>query len=177
MLQAWAAGDQAALERLVPLVYGELRRIAHRYMRREDPGHTLRTTALVNEAYLRLIDVDHVEWQDRAHFFAVSAQMMRRILVDAARARGREKRGGGSPVLNLSDSVEALIARGPKLMALDDALNSLAKLDTRKAMVVEMRFFGGLSAEETASVLGISAQTVLCDWTLARAWLKRELAS
>ena len=175
ILQAWADGDRAALERLVPLVYRELRRIAHRYMRAESPDHTLRTTALVNEAYLRLIEVDNVRWHDRVHFFAVAAQIMRRILVDAARARGREKRGGDAPLLKLNDSIEALVERGPELIALDDALNSLAKMNNRMAQVVEMRFFGGLSVEETATVLGISAQTVVRDWRFARAWLTREL--
>lgn len=177
ILQAWSSGDRTALEQLVPLVYGELRRIAHRHMRHENPGHTLRTTALVNEAYLRLIEVDNVRWHDRAHFFAVAAQIMRRILVDAARARGREKRGGDAPLLTLNDTIQALVERGSKLVALDDALNSLAKLDTRKAQVVEMRFFGGLSVEETATVLGISIQTVVRDWRLARAWLTRELSA
>ncbi len=175
ILQAWADGDKAALERLVPLVYRELRRIAHRYMRAESPDHTLRTTALVNEAYLRLIEVDNVRWNDRVHFFAVAAQIMRRILVDAARARGREKRGGDAPLLMLNDSIEGLVERGPELVALDDALNSLAKMNNRMAQVVEMRFFGGLSVEETATVLGISAQTVVRDWRFARAWLTREL--
>lgn len=175
ILQAWADGDKAALERLVPLVYRELRRIAHRHMRAESPGHTLRTTALVNEAYLRLIEVDNVRWNDRVHFFAVAAQIMRRILVDAARARGREKRGGDAPLLKLNDSIDALVERGPELVALDDALNSLAKMNDRMAQVVEMRFFGGLSVVETATVLGISAQTVVRDWRFARAWLTREL--
>jgi RNA polymerase sigma factor (TIGR02999 family) len=176
LLKAWAGGDQAALERLVPMVYGELRRMAHRYMRRESPGHTLRTTALVNEAYLRLVDVDNVCWQDRTHFFAVSAQVMRRILVDGARARGREKRGGECRPVNLNDSIDAIAERGEELIALDDALNSLAQIDTRKARVIEMRFFGGLSVEETAAVLSISPQSVLRDWKLARAWLTRELS-
>jgi RNA polymerase sigma-70 factor (ECF subfamily) len=176
ILKAWAGGDPAALERLVPLVYKELKRMAHRYMRRENPDNTLRTTALVNEAYLRLVDVNNVCWEDRAHFFAVSAQMMRRILVDAARARHRDKRGGDQQVVNLNDSVDAMVERGGELMALDDALNSLAKLDPRKARVIEMRFFGGLSVEETAAVLNISPQSVLRDWKLGRAWLTRELS-
>ena len=143
--------EAAPLERLVPLVYSDLRRMAHRYMRRETPGNTLRTTALVNEAYLRLVDVNNVRWQDRAHFFAVSAQMMRRILVDAARARGREKRGGDARPFNLNDSIDVVADRGEELIALDDALQSLAEVDARKAKVVEMRFFGGLSVEETAA--------------------------
>ena len=176
LLQAWSEGDQAALENLIPMVYGELRRMAHRYMRREAPGHTLRTTALVNEAYLRLIAADNVSWKDRAHFFAVAAQMMRRILVDAARNRGREKRGVHAKPLHLNDSLDALVERSRELIALDDALNSLAQIDTRKAKVIEMRFFGGLSVEETAAVLNISPQSVLRDWKLARAWLTRELS-
>jgi RNA polymerase sigma factor (TIGR02999 family) len=176
ILKAWAGGDQAALERLVPLVYEELKRMAHRYMRGENPDNTLRTTALVNEAYLRLVDVNNVRWQDRAHFFAVSAQMMRRILVDAARARHRDKRGGDLQVLNLNESVDAMVERGSELIALDDALTSLAQLDSRKARVIEMRFFAGLSVEETAAVLGISPQSVLRDWKLGRAWLTRELS-
>jgi RNA polymerase sigma factor (TIGR02999 family) len=176
LLKAWSAGDQAALEQLVPLVYSDLHRLAHRFMRRENAGHTLRTTALVNEAYLRLVDVNDVRWEDRAHFFAVAAQMMRRILVDAARAKGREKRGGDARPVNLNDSIDAIAERGEELIALDDALGALAEVDSRKAKVVEMRFFGGLSVEETAVVLNVSPQTVLRDWKLARAWLTRELA-
>jgi RNA polymerase sigma factor (TIGR02999 family) len=177
LLRAWAGGDQGALERLTPKIYAELRRMAHKCMRRETAGHTLRTTALVHEAYLRLVDVDNVRWQDRAHFFAVAAQMMRRILVDAARARGREKRGGNAQPFNLMDSIDAPVERSAELIALDDALHSLAQLDPRKAQVIEMRFFGGLSVEETAAVLNISPQSVLRDWRLARAWLTRELSA
>jgi len=176
LLQAWAGGDQGALERLTPKIYGELRRMAHQHMRRERAGHTLRTTALVHEAYLRMVDVDNVRWQDRAHFFAAAAQMMRRILVDAARARGREKRGGTIQPFSLLDSIDAPLERSAELIALDDALQDLAQLDPRKARVVEMRFFGGLSVEETAAVLNISPQTVMRDWKLARAWLMRELS-
>jgi RNA polymerase sigma factor (TIGR02999 family) len=176
LLRAWGGGDQAALDELAPLVYGELRRMAHRYLRRENPGNTLQPTALVNEAYLRLVDVNNVSWEDRAHFFAVSAQMMRRILVDAARARLTGKRGGGAVHLNLNDSIDAIPDRSGELVALDEALNDLAQLDPRKARVVEMRFFGGLSVEETAQVLKISAPSVLRDWKLARAWLMRELS-
>jgi RNA polymerase sigma factor (TIGR02999 family) len=176
LLRAWGGGDQAAMEELAPLVYGELRRMAHRYLRRENPGNTLQPTALVNEAYLRLVDVNSVTWEDRAHFFAVSAQMMRRILVDAARARATGKRGGGAVHLDLNESIDAIPDRGRQLVALDEALDSLAQLDPRKARVVEMRFFGGLTAEETAEVLKISAPTVLRDWKLARAWLMRELS-
>jgi RNA polymerase sigma factor (TIGR02999 family) len=177
LLQAWAGGDQVALEKLVVSLYGDLRRMAHRYLRREQPGHTLRTTALVNEAYLRLVAVDNMDWQGRAHFFAVAAQIMRRILVDAARARGTEKRGVNAKPLNLNDSLDALVERSSELVALDDALNSLAQFDGRKARVVEMRFFGGLSVEETATVLHISPQSVQRDWKLARAWLTRELSA
>jgi len=176
ILRAWAAGDQAAMDELAPLVYGELRRMAQRYLRQENPGNTLQPTALVNEAYLRLVDVANVSWEGRAHFFAVSAQMMRRILVDAARARVAGKRGGGAAHLNLNDSIDAMPDRGAQLIALDEALDSLARLDPRKARVVEMRFFAGLSVEETAAVLKISAPSVLRDWKLARAWLMRELS-
>ena len=175
LLTAWGGGDEAALERLTPLVYGELRRLARIYMRGEAPGNTLQTTALVNEAYLRLVDVTNVRWQDRAHFFAVSAQMMRRILVDAAKARTRVKRGGGAVHFNLNESIDAVPARASELIALDEALDRLSQLDPRKARVVELRFFGGLSVEETAEVLKISPQSVMRDWKLAKAWLMREL--
>jgi RNA polymerase sigma factor (TIGR02999 family) len=176
LLRAWGGGDQAALEELAPLVYGELRRMANRYLRREKPGNTLQPTALVNEAYLRLVDVNNVSWEDRAHFFAVSAQMMRRILVDAARSRLTGKRGGGAVHLDLNESIDAIPDRSRELVALDEALDALAHFDPRKARVIEMRFFGGLSVEETAEVLKISAPSVLRDWKLARAWLMRELS-
>jgi RNA polymerase sigma factor (TIGR02999 family) len=176
LLRAWGGGERAAMEELAPLVYGELRRMAQRYLRRESPGNTLQPTALVHEAYLRLVDVDNMRWEDRAHFFAVSAQMMRRILVDAARARGCGKRGGGAEHLNLNESIDGMPERGDALVALDEALDALAKFDPRKAKVVEMRFFAGLSAEETAAVLKISEPSVLRDWKLARAWLMRELS-
>ncbi|HWC99148.1 MAG TPA: sigma-70 family RNA polymerase sigma factor [Candidatus Sulfopaludibacter sp.] len=175
ILKAWSGGDEEALGRLVPLIYQELKRLAHRYMRRETPDNTLRTTALVNEAYLRLINAKDVGWQDRAHFFAVAAQTMRRILVDAARARVREKRGGEQQIVNLNESVDAIVVRDSHLIGLDDALTALASIDPRKVKVIEMRFFGGLSVEETAAVLGISTQSVLRDWKLGRAWLTREL--
>jgi RNA polymerase sigma factor (TIGR02999 family) len=170
----------AALDRLTPLVYPELRRLARHYMRGEASGNTLQTTALVHEAYLRLVDAAGVDWQDRAHFFAVSAQMMRRILVDAARARGSAKRGGGrhsshSTTVNLDNIADVGAQRDTELIALDDALNVLAQMNPRHARVVELRFFGGLSVEETASVLKISPQTVMRDWKLAKAWLRREL--
>jgi RNA polymerase sigma factor (TIGR02999 family) len=174
LLRAWGDGDHAALDKLTPAVYAELHRIARHYLRRESP-HTLQTTALVNETYLRLVDVAHVSWQDRAHFFAIASQMMRRILVDAARARAAAKRGGPAAREDLDAVPEAGSARASELIALDDALNSLAELDPRKAKVIELRFFGGLSVEETAEVLGISAQSVMRDWKLAKAWLRREL--
>ena len=182
LLRAWRDGDRAALDRLTPVVYDELRRIARRYMRNERAGNSLQTTALVNEAWLRLIDVHNVGWQDRLHFFAVSAQMMRRILVDAARARASGKRGGQlkrvnhSTAINLDQIPDTGSERGTELIALDDALNGLAELDPRKAQVIELRFFGGLSVEETAEVLKISPQSVMRDWKLAKAWLLRELS-
>jgi RNA polymerase sigma factor (TIGR02999 family) len=176
LLKAWGEGDPAALERLAPLIYDELHRIAGRYMHREEPGNTLQTTALLNQAWLNLLAGAPVAWQDRAHFFAVSSQIMRRILVDAARARRSGKRSGGVRHFQLNESIDAAPPRDAELVALDDALTSLAKFDTRKARVVEMRFFGGLSVEETAAVLKISPQSVLRDWKLARAWLKREIS-
>ncbi len=176
LLKAWGGGDEAALERLAPIVYQELHRMARRYMNHEAPGNTLQTTALVNEAYLRLADADNVDWQDRAHFFAISAQMMRRILVDAARARHSEKRGGPGPRLNLDQVPDVAPSRGRDLIALDDALNELAKLDARKVRVIELRFFAGLSVEQTAEILRISPQTVMRDWKLAKAWLTREMS-
>lgn len=175
LLQAWRDGDPAALDRLAPLVYGELRRIAHGYMRREREGGTLQATALVNEAYLRLTGAAGVDWSDRAHFFAVAANMMRRILVDRARARVRAKRGGDASQINLDEIPDLSTTRGKELVAVDDALNELAKLDPRKARVVELRFFGGLSIEETSTVLSISPRSVMRDWRLARSWLMREL--
>ena len=177
LLKAWAGGDQVALEQLTPVVYAELKRMAVRYMAKERPGTSLQATALVNEAFLRLVEVDNVRWQDRAHFFAVSAQMMRRILVDAARARGSDKRGGAAVKVNLNESIDAMPDRRGQLVALDEALDALAQFDPRKAKVIEMRFFGGLSVDETAEVLKISAQSVLRDWKLARAWLMREMGT
>jgi RNA polymerase sigma-70 factor (ECF subfamily) len=176
LLQAWEGGDRAALDRLIPVVYEELRRIARRRMRGEGHAPTLQTTALVNEAYLRLIDVRQVRWQDRAHFFAVAAEMMRRTLVEAARRRRRQKRGGGAVRVSLNESMDPAAGRAGELIALDDALQALAAFDPRKARVVELRFFGGLSVEETAEVLRISPQSVMRDWKLARAWLTAELA-
>lgn len=175
LLQAWRSGDGDALERLAPLVYAELRKIAHGYMRHEEQEVTLQATALVNEAWLRLVDIESVDWQDRAHFFGVSAQMMRWILVDAARARIRDKRGGKAPKLNLDEIPDLSSGHGAELIAVDDALTALARFDPRKARVIELRFFGGLSVEETAEVLKISPQSVMRDWRLARTWLMREM--
>ncbi len=172
---AWCGGDQAALDRLMPLVYAELGRIAHRYMRDERPNHPLQTTALVHEAYLRLIDVTRVRWQNRAHFLAVSAQMMRRILVNAARARDAHKRGGTASHVVFDKAVVAAPDRGVDVVALDEALTAFAAIDPRKAQVVELRFFGGLSVEETAHVLQVSPETVMRDWKTAKLWLLREL--
>jgi RNA polymerase sigma factor (TIGR02999 family) len=177
LLRAWAGGDQSALDRLAPLVYGELRRIARRYIRRENPGQTLQTTALVHEAYLRLVDANSVNWNDRIHFFAVSAQMMRHILVDAARARASVKRGACAPRANLDEIPEISGERARELVAIDEALSVLAKIDPRKAQVIELRFFGGLSVEETAEVLKISPQSVMRDWRLAKAFLMREIGA
>ena len=176
LLLAWGKGDQTALERLMPLVYEELRRMARRYMNRQRPGHTLQSAALVNEAYLRLIDSNQVQWQDRTHFFAVSAQLMRRVLVDFARARSNLKRGGGALRVALDEAPESAADRGADLIALDDALNALAAMNPRQSQIVELRYFGGLSEEETAEALKISTRTVRRDWSLARAWLYRELS-
>lgn len=175
LLQAWRAGDKAALEMLMPIVHGELRRLAHRYMVRERTDHTLQTTALVNEAYLRLIDLKRIEWQDRAHFFAIAANFMRRILVDFARARRYRKRGGDAQKVPLDESLFARPEPGADLVRLDDALSALAEFDPRKAKVVELRFFGGLSEEEAAEVLMVSRETVKRDWRLAKVWLLCEL--
>lgn len=175
LLLSWRAGDEGALAQLVPLVFDELRRLARRHMRSEKTGHVLQTTALVNEAYVRLIDLSRVRWQDRAHFFAMASRLMRRILVDFARAGAAKKRGGDQQIVPLDN--ELMIGEAPDtdLVALDDALNSLAKIDERKSRVVEMRFFGGLSVEETAESLGVSAETVARDWRMAKLWLLREL--
>lgn len=176
LLVNWSNGDQLALEKLLPLVERELHRLAHSYMRREDPNHTLQTTALINETYLRLVDQKKVQWQNRAHFFGIAAQIMRRILLNHARDQNRLKRGGKAVHVSLS---EALIMPGEKdreIMALDDALNRLEAFDKRKAKVVELRFFGGLNVEEVAEVLNVSNITVLRDWKFAKAWLGREMA-
>ena len=176
LLQAWTRGDQEALNRLAPLVYNELHRMAKGYIRRERAGLSLQTTALVHETYLRLVDATKVEWRDRAHFFAVSAQMMRRILVDLARERGSFKRGGRATKVDFDGVPEISQKRARELIAVDESLNKLEGMDSRKARVVELRFFGGLSVEETAEVLKISPQSVLRDWKLAKAFLMRELS-
>jgi RNA polymerase sigma factor (TIGR02999 family) len=175
LLLAWNEGDEKALDLLMPLVHEELHRLAHRHMAGERAGHPLQTTALVNEAYLRLIDSSQVRWQNRAHFFAVSAQLMRRILIDVARARKKLKRGGEVTHVSLDEAAIVSPESNPDLIALDEALTVLASFDERKSKVVELRFFGGLSVEETAEVLEISPITVMRDWNLARLWLLREL--
>ncbi len=176
LLKAWSEGDRGALDKLTPLVYEELRRVAHRHMTRELPDHTLQTTALVNEAYVRLIDSAGVSWQNRAHFFAVCAQLMRRILIDFARSRLSEKRGAAARHLSLDESISITGGPRPDLIALDEALSRLSAIDQRKSRVVELRFFGGLTVDETAEVLKISRETVLREWRLAKAWLLRELS-
>jgi RNA polymerase sigma factor (TIGR02999 family) len=176
MLKAWGDGDRGALEQLTSIVYDELRRLAHSYLRRENVGHTLQTSALVNEAWVRLIDAEQVNWQNRAHFFGVSAQLMRQILVDFARSRQSLKRGGQVFKITLGEAEDIAVEKETDLVALDDALNALAELDSRQSKVVEMRFFGGLSLEETAEVLKVSPGTVRRDWRMARAWLHRELS-
>lgn len=174
LLRGWSEGDQSALERLAPIVYHELHRLAGRYMKRERPGHSLQTTALVNEAYMRLVDYKRMEWQNRTHFFAVSAQLIRRILVEHAR-RHNLKRGGSVQHVSLEEAAVVGGSGSADLVALDDAMKRLAQLDARKEQVVEMRFFGGLSVKETAEVLKVSAVTVMRDWSTAKAWLYREL--
>ena len=176
LLIDWSNGSQDAVEHLFPLVYEELRRLAHRYMRRERPGHTLQTTAVVHEAYLRLIDQNHVQWQNRAHFFAIAAQMMRRILITHAQSHAYAKRGGGALKVSLDEAAVLSPARAGELIALDEALKSLAVIDVRRSQVVELRFFGGLSNEEIAEVLKISPNTVTRDWNVAKAWLYREIS-
>ena len=176
LLQAWGSGDETALERLMPLVYEQLHRLAHRYMAAEPSGQVLQTTALVHEVYLRLVDVDKVDWQNRAHFYGICARLMRRILIDFARSRNYQKRGGQFPHIELEETATVTAVVGSELLAVDDALKELAKLDPRKAEVVELRFFGGLTVEETAAVLKVSSETVMRDWKMAKAWLLRELS-
>ena len=175
LLDDWQQGDRTALEKLTPLIYDELRRIAHRYVQRERNGHTLQTTALVNEAYLRLAGQQKIEWQNRAHFFAVSAQVMRHILIDHARRRRFAKHGGDAQQVSLEEASLMTEQRAAELVALDEALDELAKLDSRKSRVVELRYFGGLSLEETAEVLEVSVMTVRRDWRAAKAWLFRRM--
>ena len=176
LLRAWSDGDQGALERLTPRVYRTLRRIAGHHLQNERPGNTLQATALVHEAYLELIDITNVDWQHRAHFFAVSAQIMRHILLDRARRRVAAKRGGDAERVNLDEVPDLSGGRAKELIALEDALNALAAIDARKARVVELRFYGGLSVEESAAVLQVSPETVMRDWKFARSWLHSELS-
>ena len=175
LLRAWGRGDEGALQRLMPLVYDQLHAAARRYMAGERAGHTLQTTALIHETYLRLVDIRHVQWQDRAHFLAVCAQLMRRILIDFARSRGYQKRGGAALHVNFDEKLVIRNEPDFNLVALDDALNRLAQMDERKSRVVELRFFGGLGVKETAEVMKVSADTVMRDWKLAKVWLLREL--
>ena len=176
LLRAWSGGDETAIERLTPIIFSELKRVAHRHLAHERPNHTLESGALVNEVFMRLVDWKNVQWQNRAHFFAAAAQMMRRILVDYARARGYQKRGGGFRKVGLDESAIVSPARSAMVLALDEALARLAVKDPRKSRVVELRFFGGLSTDEIAEVLKVSSNTVLNDWTMARAWLIREMS-
>src|SRR5215469_10895820 len=176
LLQAWGRGDEEALQKLMPLVYEQLHAAAHRYMAGERCGHTLQTTALIHEAYLRLVDIRHVKWQDRAHFFAVCAQLMRRILIDFARSRAYQKRGGAACQVNFDEGMVVTAHPDFNLVAVDEALNRLAEVDARKSKVVELRFFGGSGVKETAEVMKVSADTVMRDWKLAKVWLLRELS-
>jgi RNA polymerase sigma factor (TIGR02999 family) len=175
LLKNWCSGDESALNKLMPLVYQELRKMAHYQMTKEKAGHTLQTTALVNEVYLRLVGAMEVSWRDRAHFFALSAQLMRRILVDHARGRGRAKRGGAIKKLSLDESLAIPVGQDTNIVELDDALNALAAVDARKAKMIELRFFGGLSVQEAAKVLDVSVSTVMSDWKFAKVWLLREM--
>jgi RNA polymerase sigma factor (TIGR02999 family) len=176
LLQAWSGGDRAALDRLIPLVYRELRRLAHSYMRRESSGHILQTTALVNEAYLQLVDANKIKWNDRNHFFAMAARLMRRILLESARSRHAQKRGGKIRQVSLSESAVFAPKPDADLIELDDALTALEEIDPRRAKVVELRFFGGMTLGEAAEVLEVSADTVWHDWDLAKTWLYREMS-
>jgi RNA polymerase sigma factor (TIGR02999 family) len=176
LLVQWSNGDKAALDKLMPLVHVELRRLAHRYMSRERPGHTLQTTALVNEAYVRLVNRKDVHWQNRAHFFAIAAELMRTILVDHARSHAYAKRGGGAQKIELDEAMIVSQERAAEVVALDDVLKELAKIDPQQSRIVELRFFGGLTIEETAEVLALSPATIKREWSTARAWLYHELA-
>jgi RNA polymerase sigma-70 factor, ECF subfamily len=175
LLRAWGRGDEEALQKLMPLVYEQLHAAARRYMARERPGHTLQTTALIHETYLRLVDVRQVNWQDRAHFLAICAQLMRRILIDFARSRGYQKRGGAAPHVNFNEAALVTARPDANLVALNEALDRLTVVDARKGRVVELRFFGGLGVKETAEVMKVSSDTVMRDWKLAKVWLLREL--
>jgi RNA polymerase sigma-70 factor, ECF subfamily len=177
LLIAWSGGDPAARDELMPLVYEELRRLAHQCMRRERATHTLQTSALINEAYLRLVDQKNIQWQDRAHFFGIAARLMRQVLVDYARTRNYSKRGGDGRRVSLDEAMIVSKERAAEVVALDEALKTLAGIDPRQSQIVELRFFGGLTIEETAEVLAVSAGTVMRDWTLAKAWLRRALTS
>ena len=177
LLLDWSNGNQAALDRLTPLVYEELHRLAHRHMRLERPNHTLQTTALVNEAYVRLVDQRNLHWKNRAHFFSIASRLMRRILVDLARAHNRAKRGGGALQVSLDEAAMVSSERAAELVALDEALTTLAAIDQRKSQVVELRFFGGMSVEETAEALRVSPITIKREWSTAKAWLYREIAN
>ena len=176
LLREWSQGDETAHEKLMPLVYAELRKMAHRHMASQNPGHTLQTTALIHEAYMRLVNQPEKEWQSRSHFFAVASRAMRHILVDYARSKQAEKHGGGTLELSLDEALTVSQERAAEMVALDDALQELARIDQRKCQVVELRFFGGLSVEETAEVLNVSPVTVMRDWSMAKAWLHRELS-
>ena len=176
LLTAWSGGDKAALDKLMPLIHQELRRIAHRYMSRERPGHTMQTTALVNEAYLKLVNREGVHWQNRAHFFAIASQLMRHILVDHARSHAYAKRGGGTQTISLDEALVVSQERAAEVVALDDVLKQLAEIDPQQSRIVELRFFGGLTIEETAVVLSLSPATIKREWTSAKAWLYHELA-
>jgi RNA polymerase sigma factor (TIGR02999 family) len=176
LLRDWSGGDQTALDKLMPLVYDELHLLAHQYMRREQPGHLLQTSALINEAYLRLVDQPEIHWQNRAHFFGIAARLIRRILVDEARKRNAAKRGGDAIQVSLIEATTASQQQAANVIALDEALQNLAAIDSRQGEIVELRFFGGLSIEETAEVLNVSPGTVMRDWTFARAWLRNEMS-
>ena len=175
LLKDWGTGDQTALDKLMPLVYEQLHKLAHQHMRREKPGHMLQTSALINEAYLRLVDQPQIVWENRSHFFGIAARVMRRILVDEARKRNSSKRGGGAIQVSLSQAMSASQEQAANVIALDDALKNLEAIDSRQSEIVELRFFGGLSIEETADVLKISPGTVMRDWTFARAWLRSQM--
>jgi RNA polymerase sigma factor (TIGR02999 family) len=175
LLNEWSDGDSAALDELIPIIYDELRSLAARYLRRERIDHTLQPTALVHEAYFRLVDQKEVRWQSRAHFFGIAAQMMRRVLIDHAKSQGREKRGGGRQKVELDQAAELSEEQASEVIALDDALEALARIDPRKGKIVELRYFGGLSVEETAEVLGVSPNTIMRDWAMAKAWLYNEI--